>query len=88
MPDLQFITVTNPVAGLILNAPSTIIPNEASPAMSNMRIIDNYMEKGKGAAASQGTAATPLNGIVMRLDQYSKDAGTDHLMWLTTSKTY
>lgn len=85
---MEWISVISPVAGTILNTPSTNIPNEASPNLSNIRLFDNYLEKGKGAAAFSDTDTVSLDGIVMRLDQFGKDAGTDHLLAMTTTKVY
>ncbi|KKL75712.1 hypothetical protein LCGC14_2052170, partial [marine sediment metagenome] len=84
----KWITVNAPVAGLRLDLPSTLLPPENTPACSDIRFIDSYLEKGKGSAAFAGTGSVALNGTVLKLVEFGNDAGSDFLLALTTTKTY
>ena len=88
MAEQKWITVNAPVGGLRLDTPSTLLPPTNTPACSNMRFINSYVEKGKGSAAFAGTGATPLNGVVMKIVQFGKDTGVQYLVGLTSTKTY
>ena len=88
MAEQKWITVNAPVAGLRLDLPSTLLPPENTPACSDIRFIDSYLEKGKGSAAFAGTGSVALNGTVLKLVEFGNDAGSDFLLALTTTKTY
>ena len=88
MAEMKFITVNAPVGGLRLDVPSTLLPDTNSPALTDIRFIDNYIEKAKGAAAFAGTGGTALNGDVMKLAEFGNDAGSRYLLAMTTTKVY
>lgn len=88
MPEVKWISVNAPVGGLRLDMPSPLLPPENTPACSNARFINSYVEKGKGAAAFAGTGSSALDGKVMKLAEFGNDAGNDYLLALTTTKTY
>lgn len=88
MPEMKWITVNAPVGGLRLDLASTLLPSVNTPACSDVRFINSYIEKGKGQASFAGTGSSALDGVVMKLAEFGNDAGSDFLLALTTTKTY
>ena len=88
---MAFKHIYSPYKGMILNAPTTLIPPEASPYIKGMYIKDGEIVSDFGMSnfPSPGDAKTNrVHGTVMMIDQFYELSGLSYLLALTTTNIY
>lgn len=86
MPRIADLEVLAPVKGLRYDMPSTVIPKEASPAMSNVRLFNGVVQPSPGYSAH--ATVNTLLGIPQLYVEYVENDEDRHLLGFTTKYIY